>query len=116
LLEKPAFIQGIFEFEGAGLERPVSFTSPATYQTPADKRAQTIYVRAGNAAPEMICLVLKRNGRPMRYFPVGAKSSIHVALAVLEDLSPGSAIEVQAAAQAGLRATVVLDIGFMEIA
>jgi hypothetical protein len=52
----------------------------------------------------------------MRFFPVGAKSSIHVALAVLEDLSPGSVIEVLASAPKGVKATAVLDVGFMEIA
>jgi len=116
LLEKPTFIQGVFEFEGHGLNSPVSFPSPATYKVPPDKRAQTIYFRAGNAAPEMIYLVLARSGQPMRYFPVGAKDAIHVALAVLEDLSPGSAIEVLVAAPQGLKSSVVVDVGFMEIA
>ena len=116
MLEKPAFIQGLFEFEGRGLHSPAAFPSPAMYKVPADKRAQTVYFRAGNAAPEMIYLVLTRAGEPMRYFPVGAKSSIHVALAVLEDLSPGSTIEALIAAPQGLRSSVVLDIGFVEIA
>lgn len=51
----------------------------------------------------------------MRYFPVGAKSSIHVALAVIEDLSPGTTVEVLIAAPQGLKSSVVLDVGFMEI-
>ena len=116
MLEKPAFIQGLFDFEGRGLHCPVSFPSPATYKVPADKRAQTIYFRAGNAAGEMIYLVLTRSGQSMRYFPVGAKSAVHVALAVLEDLPPGSGIEVLVAAPQGLKSSVVVDVGFMEIA
>jgi hypothetical protein len=116
VLEKPAFIQGIFAFEGLGLECPVSFLSPVTYTVPFDKRAQTVYFRAGNSASEMVCFVLTRNGQPMRYFPVGAKSSIHVALAVLEDLSPGSVIEVLVAAPQGMKSVAVVDAGFMEIA
>jgi hypothetical protein len=116
VLEKPAFIQGVFEFEGCGLDKPVAFPSPAIYKVPADKRAQTIYFRAGNAAAEMIYLVLARSGEAMRYFPVGAKSSVHVALAVLEDLSPGSNMEALIAAPQGLKSSVILDIGFMEIA
>jgi hypothetical protein len=116
VLEKPVFIQGLFEFQGCGLDRPVPFPSPATYTVPPDKRAQTIYFRAGNASAEMIYLVLTRGGKAMRYFPIGAKGSIHVALAVLEDLSPGSAIEALVAAPQGLKSSVVLDIGFMEIA
>jgi hypothetical protein len=116
VLEKPAFIQGVFDFEGRGLGNPTSFPKPATYQVPPDKRAQTIYFRAGNAAAEMIYLVLTRDGKPMRYFPVGAKGSVHVALAVLEDISPGSAIELLVAAPPEVRSSVVLDVGFMEIA
>jgi hypothetical protein len=116
VLEKPAFIQGLFAFEGRGLEQPAAFPSPAIYKVPRDKRAQTVYFRAGNAAADLIDLVLMRNGEPMRYFPVGAKSSIHVALAVLEDLSPGSTVEVLIAAPLGMKSSIVLDVGFMEIA
>jgi hypothetical protein len=116
VLEKPAFIQGIFAFEGRGLESPASFKCPATYSVPADKRAQTIYFRAGNSGEEMICFVLTRGGKAMRYFPVGARSAIHVALAVLEDLSPASVIEILVAAPEGMKAVAVVDVGFMEIA
>jgi hypothetical protein len=116
VLEKPAFIQGLFEYEGRGLNSPVSFSSPATYNVPVDKRAQTIYFRAGNPAPELIYMVLARRGRAMRFFPVGAKGAVHVPLAVLEDISPGSAIEVLVGAPQGMKSSVVLDVGFMEIA
>ena len=114
--EKPTFIQGLYSCKGAGLACPAAFDSPATYVVPADKRAQTIYFRAGNVSAEMIYLVLMRNETPMRYFPIGAKGAMHVALAVVEDLEPGSRIEVLAAAPKGVQAAVVLDIGFMEIA
>jgi assimilatory nitrate reductase catalytic subunit len=83
---------------------------------PPDKRAQTIYFRAGNAAAEMIYLILARGGKAMRYFPVGAKGSVHVALAVLEDISPGSEIEVLVAAPHGVKSSAIVDVGFMEIA
>jgi hypothetical protein len=115
VLEKPAFIQGFFEYEGGGLEKPVSFPTAATYKVPSDKRAQTIYFRAGNPAAEMVYLVLTRGGKAMRYFPIGAKGSVHVPLAVLEDLSPGSVIELLVGAPLGLKSSLVLDVGFMEI-
>jgi hypothetical protein len=86
------------------------------YIVPNDKRAQTIYFRAGNPTAEMIYLVLTRRGIAMRYFPVGAKSAIHVPLAVVEDLPPGSAIELLVAAPQGIESSVLLDVGFMEIA
>jgi hypothetical protein len=115
MLEKPVFLQGLFEFEGRGLAAPVSFKPPLTYAVPSDKRAQTIYFRAGNASPEMIYLVLTRGGQAMRYFPVGAKDAVHVPLAVIEDIPPGSVLEVLVGAPPGLKSAVLLDIGFMEI-
>jgi hypothetical protein len=116
MLEKPVFIQGLFNYRGCGLGNPLSFAPPITYLVPPDKRAQTIYFRAGNAAAEMVYLVLTRNGVPMRYFPVGARGATHVALAVVEDLSPESRMEVLVAAPEGLESSVMLDVGFMEIA
>jgi hypothetical protein len=116
MLEKPAFMQGLFTYQGRGLGSPIPFDPPVTYIVPSDKRAQTIYFRAGNAAAELIYLVLTRNGEPMRYFPVGAKAAIHVPLAVVEDLSPESRIEVLVAAPEGLQSSVLVDVGFMEIA
>jgi hypothetical protein len=115
VLEKPAFIQGLFACEGSGLGKPGSFDPPATYDVPTDKRAQTIYFRAGNPSPEMIYLVLTNGGRPMRYFPVGAKGATHVPLAVIEDISPGSKVEVLIAAPEKMKCAVLLDVGFLEI-
>ena len=60
--------------------------------------------------------MLVRDGKPMRYFPLGAKSAMHVSLAVVEDLNPESTVELQVAAPAGTTGTVVVDLGFMEIA
>ena len=115
MLENPAFIQGLFAWTGQGLECPVPFDPPVAYHVPSDKRAQTVYFRAGNASAEMIYLVLTNGGKPMRYFAVGAKGAIHVSLAVVEDISPGSTVEILLAAPAGLVSSVLLDIGFMEI-
>jgi hypothetical protein len=116
MLEKPAFIQGTFSATGQGLDTPVSLLPGARYHVPGDKRAQTIYFRGGNASTELIAFVLTRRGEPMRYFPVGAKQGMHVPLAVLEDISPDTDVEVLVAAPAGVAVTVVIDIGFMEIA
>jgi hypothetical protein len=115
VLEKPAFIQGLFACVGHGLGHPRSFNPPVIYEVPADKRSQVIYFRAGNPSPELIYLVLIARGSPMRYFPVGAKGAIHVPLAVIEDLSPGTRVEVLVAAPEGPKLSVLLDVGFMEI-
>jgi hypothetical protein len=115
MLEKPAFIQGLFGYRGRGLSTPVAFSPAAAYTVPFDKRAQMIYLRAGNPSGELIYLVLMRRGVPMRYFPVGAKGSVHVPLAVVEDLSPETPINVLVAAPEGIDSQIVLDIGFLEI-
>jgi hypothetical protein len=113
--EKPAFIQGIFPYEGAGLAKAIPFTPRVTYVVPSDKRSQMIYFRAGNALPEMVYLALMRRGELMRYFPIGAKGAIHVPLAVVEDLTPETEIEVLIGAPEGVKSSVLLDVGFMEI-
>ena len=115
MLEKPAFVQGLFAFQGAGLEKPVACSTPAGYRVPADKRAQLIYFRAGNPASEMIYVVLTRSAKPMRYFAVPAKGAVHVPLAVVEDLAPETTLQALVAGPEGLKSTVLLDIGFVEI-
>ncbi len=114
MLEKPAFLQGIFAFEGTGLDTPRPFASPVTYKVPFDKRSQLVYLRAGNSSPEMIYIVLLRDGNPVRYFPIGGKSAVHVPLAVVEDMHPETQLEVHYAAPAGEKGSVVVDIGLME--
>lgn len=115
MLEKPFFLQGLYSFQGAGLEKPIALSPAITYKTPFDKRAQLVYFRAGNSCDEMIYLLFRRNAKPMRYFPVGAKSAMHVSLAVVEDLQPDTELEVFLAAPLGVRGAVLLDIGLMEI-
>jgi hypothetical protein len=51
----------------------------------------------------------------MRYFPVGAKGGVHIPLAVVEDIESQTKVEVLIAAPEGLKASVLLDIGFMDI-
>ena len=74
-----------------------------------------IYFRAGNSAAEMIYVVLLRDSQPMRYFPIGARGDVHVALAVVEDLHAGTTLAAHLAAPEGISGTVVLDIGLVEI-
>ena len=110
----PKFINGVFPFTGRGYKQPVPLELPG-YVVPADKRAQLIYFRAGNSSSELIYLSLLRNSNVMRYFPVGAKSSEHVSLAVVEDLGPETKLEVMVGAAQGSAGVVVLDVGLLEI-
>jgi hypothetical protein len=112
--EKPTFIQGFYPYKGQGLTAPVAFDPPLKYTVPYSKRAQLIYFRAGNPAAEMVYVVLTRRGLPLRYFPIGARGAVHVPLAVVEDLTPETEIEVLIAAPE-MEDAVVLDIGFVEI-
>ena len=112
---QPKILTGVFAFGGAGFDQPNLLDASLVYRVPPDRRAQAIYLRAGNSSDELICLVLTREGKTMRLFPIGAKASVHVPLAVLEDIEPDSRIEVLVSAPAGTRGHVVLDLGFMEI-
>ena len=111
---KPRFIQGAFNFTGRGLANPHLLDDAARFVVQGDKRAHLVYMRGGNSADSLICLVLTRDAKPMRYFPIGAKASVHVSLAVVEDIFPESKLEVLVAAPEGVSGTVIVDFGFLE--
>jgi assimilatory nitrate reductase catalytic subunit len=111
----PRFLNGIFAYTGAGLDKPMALDAKLSYKVPGDVRSQLIYLRAGNSSADLMVLVLMRDGKPMRYFPVGAKASVHVPLAVVEDLFPETKLEVFLAAPEGVTGYAVIDIGLMEV-
>ena len=111
----PRFLQGVFAFEGKGLDQPVPFDGALGYVVPDGIVAQAVYFRGGNSAGELICVVLMRDGRPMRYFPIGAKGDVHVPLRVVEDLLSGTSVELWLGAPAGVSGTVVVDLGLVEV-
>lgn len=106
------FVQGVFSFTGAGYEAP---TTVAGYTVSPDRRAQPLYLRAGNSTDAMISVSLLRDGVVMRIFPVGAKAGTHVQLVVVEDISPDSRLDIAVAAPSGISGTLVLDFGLLEI-
>ena len=112
---QPRFIHGVFAFEGKGLEAPFLLDPRATYTVPRDKRAQLIYLRGGNSCDELVYLTLVRDQKALRYFPLGAKSGMHVPLAVVEDLFPEAKLEVFIAAPRGVAGVVVIDFGIIEV-
>ena len=111
----PRFLNGVYPFAGKGYDKPAALNGTLAYAVPADKRAQLIYLRAGNSCGEMIYLTLMRDGKPMRYFPIGAKCSEHVPLAVVEDLCPETKLDVVLAAPSGVSGHLAVDIGLLEI-
>ncbi|MGX1159696.1 hypothetical protein FBY31_1941 [Arthrobacter sp. SLBN-100] len=114
MLTKNLFLQGIFPFQGAGMDRPVPIHSELAHYVADGVINQTLYFRGGNSSPELVTVVLLRNGVPMRYFPIGAKSDVHVPLRVVEDIEGGSAIELYLAAPEGVSGSVVIDLGMVE--
>ena len=108
----PKFVQGVFAFTGAGHDTAV----PLASHTVSDgRRAQMVYLRAGNSCAEMGVVSVAKDGAPMRLFPIGAKGAVHVPLAVVEDIDPGTKLDLAIAAPAGVSGTVVIDFGLVEI-
>lgn len=111
----PRFLQGIFPFTGQGMDKPYLIDAELSYVVRDGVVGQPLYFRGGNTAAEMVCVVLVRDGEPMRYFPLGARSGEHVSLRVVEDLEAGTALELHLAAPDGLTGSVVVDLGLVEV-
>lgn len=111
----PRFLQGAFAFVGSGYDAPVPIDAALRYVVPAGATAQPVYFRGGNATKQMISVVLLRDGTPMRYFSIAAKGATHVALRVVEDLLADTVLELAVAAPDGLRGTVIVDLGLVEV-
>jgi hypothetical protein len=108
-------LQGIFAFEGQGFDCPSLLDPALTYTVPAGNEAQLVYFRGGNSSSELVCAMVMRDGEPMRYFAIGARSGTHVALRVVEDLLAETVVEIHLAAPAGASGHVMIDVGLMEI-
>lgn len=111
----PRFLQAIRTFDGRGLDEYLPFFPPLNYQVPDGRQAQCVYFRGGNSAPELICVVLTKDGEPMRLFPIGARSSVHIPLRITENLLADTELELHVAAPSGMEGTVVVDLGILEI-
>jgi assimilatory nitrate reductase catalytic subunit len=111
----PRFLQGVYAFTGQGLKKPVPIDAALSYVVPPGLTAQPVYFRGGNTTAELVCVVLMRDGIPMRYFPIGAKGDTHVALRVVEDLLGDTRIELSLLAPDGCSGVVVLDLGLVEL-
>lgn len=111
----PRFLQGVHPFTGQGLDKPHLIDGALRYTVPVGVLAQPLYFRGGNSGDELICVVLIRDGVPMRYFPIGAKADTHVSLRVVEDLEPGTGLELHVAAPDGYTGWVVVDLGLAEV-
>jgi hypothetical protein len=110
----PRFLQGAFNFDGNGLDKPGLLDESLRYVVPTGSATQPVYFRGGNSTDEMVVIVLFSNGKPMRYFPIGAKGATHVALRVVEDLLGDTVLELFICAPSGCSGTVIVDLGLVE--
>jgi hypothetical protein len=111
----PRFLQGVFAFEGRGIDQPFRIAGALSYTVPDGVTAQAVYFRGGNTSAELVYLVLLRDGQPMRYFAIGAKAGVHVPLRIVEDLNSGTVLELHLAAPEGVAGAVVIDLGLVEV-
>ncbi len=111
----PRFLQGAFEFDGHGYDKPTLIDESLRYTVPAGASTQPVYFRGGNSTDEMITVILYRDGIAMRYFPIGAKASTHVALRVVEDLLADTVLELYVGAPPNTAGSVVVDLGLVEV-
>jgi assimilatory nitrate reductase catalytic subunit len=111
----PRFLQGVYPFEGKGIESPFLLDSALSYTVPPGVITQPVYFRGGNTAAELVYVVLVRDGAPMRYFPIGAKGDVHIPLRVVEDLDGGTILELHLAAPEGVGGALVVDLGLVEV-
>lgn len=111
----PQFLQAVRLFTGHGLDDYRSLEPAVWYQVPAGREAQCVYFRGGNSSSELICVVLTRDGLPVRLFPIGAKESVHVPLRIVEQLMTETTLELHVAAPEGVEGTVVVDLGVLEL-
>jgi assimilatory nitrate reductase catalytic subunit len=111
----PRFLQGVFPITGEGLAKPGPIDPALKYTVPNGQSAQALYFRGGNSTDELVYVLLVRDGEPMRWFPIGAKSDVHVPLRVVEDLTGGTVVELHAAAPEGVTGELVLDLGLVEV-
>jgi hypothetical protein len=111
----PQFLQGSFEFEGKGYHSPFLLDGSLSYVVPPGATTQPVYFRGGNSTSEMISVILVRDNKPMRYFPIAAQGATHVALRVVEDLLADTVIEIFIAAPEGVSGTVIVDLGLVEV-
>jgi hypothetical protein len=110
----PRFLQGAFTFTGAGYGTPTPVDDSLTYVVPAGATTQPVYFRGGNSSKQMISVVLLRDGKPMRYFPIAAKGATHVALRVVEDLLSDTVLQLYVCAPEAAAGTVIVDLGLVE--
>ena len=111
---RPVFFQGVLPFLGDGLMNPRLLNPEMVYTVPAGCNAALMYIRAGNASDQMICLSVVGDGRVRRYLPIGPQEGSHVELVIKDAIPAGTRLELHLSTGPGVLGTVVVDVGFLE--
>ena len=69
--------------------------------------------RVGNTTEGTINITVLEDGEVMRYVLVAAEGAMHVPLAIVDELQPGTEISITAAAERSGKLT--LDVGILEV-
>ena len=104
-------LQTITDIVGEGIDSPQDLN--LTYSVSQGCTAGVQYVRAGNTTEGMINVTVLKDNKAMRYVPVAAGGTIHVPLAIVDELQPGTEISIVAAANGSGK--LILDIGILEV-
>lgn len=104
-------LQTITDVEGEGIDSPQDLN--LTYSVSQGCTAGVQYVRAGNTTEGMINITVLKDGKAMRYVPVAAGGAIHVPLAIVDELQPGTEVSIGAAAERSGK--LILDVGILEV-
>ena len=113
---RPRFLQGVFPFVGHGLFQVGVLDESLGYTVPPHTEAEVLYVRLGSSADDLVYVVLLADDRPIRYFPVGPRSDVHVPLALIEGHPAPTRLSVGYAAPSGVSGTLIVDVGIVEVA
>jgi hypothetical protein len=108
------FLQGRFMFKGNGFDVLADIDDSLTLTVPAGATVQAVYFRGGNSSDELITVALLHDGKPVRYFPIGAKDAIHIPLRLVEDFLEEAVLELKLAAPESASGTVIIDLGLVE--
>jgi hypothetical protein len=110
----PRFLQGVFEFAGKGYGSLIGIDDSLTLTVPAGATVQAVYFRGGNSSGEMVTVALMHDGKPVRYFPIGAREGTHVPLRLVENFLEGAVLELALVAPEDTTGTLVIDLGLVE--
>jgi hypothetical protein len=110
----PRFLQGRFAFHGKGFDTLADIDDTLSLTVPAGSTVQAVYFRGGNSSDEMVTVALMHDGKPVRYFPIGAKGGTHVPLRLVEDFLEGATLHLALTAPESASGTVIIDLGLVE--